>query len=446
MMFKDDGRRGAPAEWPLSIGVVFAIVFTLLIGILFSLADSLQFNLPAPVRPTLIAFAKTSTPIPPTIQLPTNTPTFSPTPTSSPTRVGAVTPTPLPEIPTAVVVLAQEVCGIIPGGWVAYTVQRGDTLFKLSMNSGATVSEIVQANCLDLSVLYSGTVIYLPFSPPVRPPCGPPLSWDPYVVQPGDTLYSLAKSRGTTVYSIIQANCLVSNRIYYGRTIYLPPSITTPLPTATPSNTPVPTSTPEPPKPDPKPTKKPTETPIPTVTPTVTVNPQPPTNQAPTVNAGPDQTITLPAGVNLDGTVTDDGLPNPPGAVTTTWSQVGGPGTVTFGNASAVDTTATFSTDGIYILRLTADDGGLTAFDEVTVTVNPQPPANQAPTDQHTLRYQQTLPRLRTPLNQQTLRHQQTVSHQLNLLTRSKRQPPNLDCRPRERSKRRIEPPTASWI
>ena len=71
----------------------------------------------------------------------------------------------------------------------------------------------------------------------------------------------------------------------------------------------------------------------------------------PTVDAGPDQTITLPSAVSLDGTVSDDGLPNPPAAVTTTWSKVSGPGTVTFANANAVDTTATFSAAGTYILR-----------------------------------------------------------------------------------------------
>jgi hypothetical protein len=89
----------------------------------------------------------------------------------------------------------------------------------------------------------------------------------------------------------------------------------------------------------------------------------------PVVDAGTDQTITLPDSANLDGTVTDDGLPDPPGAVTTTWSKVSGPGTVTFGNANAVDTTASFSAAGTYVLRLTADDGELDANDEVTITV-----------------------------------------------------------------------------
>jgi PKD repeat protein len=112
----------------------------------------------------------------------------------------------------------------------------------------------------------------------------------------------------------------------------------------------------------------------------VTVNPASPVNQAPVVSAGPDQTITLPSAAALDGTVSDDGLPNPPGTVTTTWSQVSGPGAVTFGNAGAVDTTASFSVDGVYTLRLSADDGALSANDELIVTVNPASPVNQPPT------------------------------------------------------------------
>ncbi len=111
----------------------------------------------------------------------------------------------------------------------------------------------------------------------------------------------------------------------------------------------------------------------------VTVNPQPPANQPPTVNAGADQTVTLPDSAALSGTASDDGLPAPP-SLTTTWSVVSGPGAVTFGDVAALQTTASFSADGVYILRLTVDDGQLTASDDVIVTVNPQPPANQPPT------------------------------------------------------------------
>src|SRR5439155_5638849 len=83
------------------------------------------------------------------------------------------------------------------------------------------------------------------------------------------------------------------------------------------------------------------------------------------------QAITLPSSANLNGTVTDDGLPNPPGTVTTTWSEVSGPGAVTFGNASAVDTTASFSAAGTYVLKLEASDSVLSSSDTATITVNP---------------------------------------------------------------------------
>src|SRR5262249_36955949 len=78
------------------------------------------------------------------------------------------------------------------------------------------------------------------------------------------------------------------------------------------------------------------------------------TNSAPVVNAGTAQTITLPATANLSGTASDDGLPS--GTLQTTWSKVSGPSTVTFGNPNALTTTATFSTSGTYVLRLTASD------------------------------------------------------------------------------------------
>jgi hypothetical protein len=92
-------------------------------------------------------------------------------------------------------------------------------------------------------------------------------------------------------------------------------------------------------------------------------------NAPPTVGAGSDQTITLPSSASLTGSASDDGKPN--GTLTTTWSKTSGPGSVTFGNANALSTSATFSQAGTYVLRLTASDGALSAFDELTVTVNP---------------------------------------------------------------------------
>jgi hypothetical protein len=51
------------------------------------------------------------------------------------------------------------------------------------------------------------------------------------------------------------------------------------------------------------------------------------------------------------------------------WSQVSGPGVVTFGTPSAAETTALFALPGSYILRVTASNGASTATAELTVSV-----------------------------------------------------------------------------
>ncbi len=96
-------------------------------------------------------------------------------------------------------------------------------------------------------------------------------------------------------------------------------------------------------------------------------------NMPPCVSAGSDQTLTPPAAASLQGQATDDGDPN--GSLTTTWSMVSGPGTVTFGNANALATTASFSAPGAYVLRLTANDGQLQKSDEVTIVAPSAGPA-----------------------------------------------------------------------
>ncbi len=111
-------------------------------------------------------------------------------------------------------------------------------------------------------------------------------------------------------------------------------------------------------------------------------------NQAPQIDAGADRTITLPASANLSGTVTDDGLPDPPAQVTVSWSKDDsstGAGTVTFDPPDAPQTTATFSAAGTYVLKLTASDGDQSVSDTVTVTVNPETSLPPLPPDPSTV-------------------------------------------------------------
>lgn len=86
---------------------------------------------------------------------------------------------------------------------------------------------------------------------------------------------------------------------------------------------------------------------------TITVTP---VNTAPVVDAGMDETVPIETGWTSTATVTDDGLPSPPGKVTVLWTKISGPGEVTFADPAAINTTATFSVPGVYVLELVATD------------------------------------------------------------------------------------------
>lgn len=87
-----------------------------------------------------------------------------------------------------------------------------------------------------------------------------------------------------------------------------------------------------------------------------------PLHPAPVVQAGtvPEPLISP---LSLSGKVTDDGLPAP---FVVAWSAPVSASPVSFANASALSTTASFTTPGAYTLRLQADDGMSTVFDDLT--------------------------------------------------------------------------------
>lgn len=108
-----------------------------------------------------------------------------------------------------------------------------------------------------------------------------------------------------------------------------------------------------------------------------------PVNTAPTVDAGIDQELNCANSAVMDAEVTDDGNPDPPGAVTYAWTKESGPGTATFSPSNTVlNPTVTFSATGTYVLRLTASDSLASAFDEVTIDVNSIAPVVSAGADQ----------------------------------------------------------------
>jgi hypothetical protein len=94
-------------------------------------------------------------------------------------------------------------------------------------------------------------------------------------------------------------------------------------------------------------------------------------NDAPVVDAGPAQVLWgLPQTVDLQGFVTDDGLPNPPGAYAVLWTQEDNDApAVTFDPADAAETSVVVTEPGDYLFKLTADDSELLGDDTVRIVV-----------------------------------------------------------------------------
>jgi UPF0755 protein len=95
-------------------------------------------------------------------------PTATLTTTPLPTPIPSSTPTPAEPSPTTVTPAAPEsqpaaACPP-PDGWEAYQVEPGDTLFAFVLGAGGTVStnDLRSANCLTSDLLQVGQTLYLP--------------------------------------------------------------------------------------------------------------------------------------------------------------------------------------------------------------------------------------------------------------------------------------------
>lgn len=90
-------------------------------------------------------------------------------------------------------------------------------------------------------------------------------------------------------------------------------------------------------------------------------------NKAPVIAATATSSLTP---VTLNGTITDDSLP---ADFTNLWTRRSGPTGIAFANATLVDTTATLTDSGPYVLRLTADDTATKSFFDLSLTAYTTP-------------------------------------------------------------------------
>ena len=235
----------------LSVGIIIGLISAVLVigGIFLSLAETF---------PSLA----TPTQIPPTLQL--NFPTI----TASLTGAQSETPTATPTA-TQTAGLASSsptICAAPPAGWIQITLTAGDTVYSIAQRYRTTTEILSAANCLSSLELPAGSTLLVPPVPATVTviPCGPPFGWvRAYIVQPGDNLFRISISYGTTVPQLQRANCMGSSiTIFPGQRLWVPnvptrtPGVTIipDLPTATNTSQPIVT------------TEVPTSTDLPTAT------------------------------------------------------------------------------------------------------------------------------------------------------------------------------------
>ena len=128
------------------------------------------------------------------------------------------------------------------GGGDSIEVRSGDTLYGLSRRHGVSVNELMRANGLTSSNLQPGQRLVLPSgsgapqhqpsyeSPrvaaaaPVAPAASAPSDWnDTYTVQPGDSLYAIARTNGISLADLERYNGIQdSRRVMPGTVLRVP--------------------------------------------------------------------------------------------------------------------------------------------------------------------------------------------------------------------------------
>lgn len=133
-----------------------------------------------------------------------------PVPTPQPTAIEVIVPT-TPPIQVQVTTAALVPANVDKVIFKPYTVLQGDSLYSIALANNSAI-ELMALHGVDAHDLVPGTVIErLPYANPAYCP-----GYLAYVVRDHDTVFSIARTRNTTVDVIAQLNRLDANRTIYG--------------------------------------------------------------------------------------------------------------------------------------------------------------------------------------------------------------------------------------
>lgn len=105
---------------------------------------------------------------------------------------------------------------------VTYVVQKGDTLYSIANANNTTVDELVNLNDLVDNSLYIGQILQIPNSGNID---DVPIIENTYVVEKGDTLYSISKKFNTSPNVLIEINELPSTLLEIGQQLIIPKDV-----------------------------------------------------------------------------------------------------------------------------------------------------------------------------------------------------------------------------
>ncbi|MBP3461577.1 MAG: LysM peptidoglycan-binding domain-containing protein [Bacilli bacterium] len=104
--------------------------------------------------------------------------------------------------------------------YIIYTVKSGDTLYGIAKSYNITPNELMNYNNLNSSVLSIGQNLKIPFQDIKEEQEN--IEYIIYIVKPGDSLYSIARTYGISVNDIMSLNNLNSSLLSIGQTLKIP--------------------------------------------------------------------------------------------------------------------------------------------------------------------------------------------------------------------------------